>query len=122
MGFENILHTEAGLTVLGTVLGGLWAFFKSTNWYARLRRRRYYRAVQALEAGVEHTYRTYVRAIKEASADGRLSEEERRRARAMARDAAVAFGRSEGVDVLRELGEAYIDLWLSRLVQRMKHA
>ncbi|HIJ74473.1 MAG TPA: hypothetical protein HPP83_10275 [Candidatus Hydrogenedentes bacterium] len=120
MSLEGILESEAGLTILGTVLGGIWTFFKSTSWYARQRRRRYYRAIEALEAGVEQTYRTYVRAIKEASADGRLSDEERRHARQLAREAAIAFGRTEGVDVLRELGEAYIDLWIAKLVQRLK--
>ncbi len=122
MCLTNVLSSESALTLLGTVLGGLWAFFKSSDWFSRLRRRRFGRALRALEAGVEQTYRTYVHEIKEARADGRLTEEERRRARRLARETAIEFGRTHGVDVLRELGEEYIDLWIAKLVQRLKGA
>ncbi len=117
---DQLLTSENGLMMLGTVLGGLWAFFRSTDFVENARTRRYYRAIEALEAGVEQTYRTYVRAIKEARADGRLTDEEQRHARALARQAAVEFGRTEGVDVIRELGNEYLDLWIAKLVQRLK--
>ena len=120
MSLASILQSEAGLALVGSILGGVWTFFKSCDWYVRIRRRRYSQALRALEAGVEQTYQTYVRAIKESSADGRLSEDERRQARQLARETAIAFGRTEGVDVLRELGEAYLDLWITKLVNRLK--
>lgn len=120
MSISEIAHSEPVLTLLGTVLGGLWAFFKTSDWFGRLRRRRYYRAIDALEAGVEAAYREYVRAIKEGRADGKLTEDEKRRARRIALDKAIGIARRDGIDLIRTLGEEYLDLWLDRLVTRRK--
>jgi hypothetical protein len=116
----DLLSSETGLAVVGTVLGGIWTAFRSSEWHQRAQRQRYSKSLQALEAGVELTYRTYVQAIKEARAAGKLTAEEAGEARRRARDAAVEFGRTQGVDVLRELGGEYIDLWISKLVKRLK--
>lgn len=69
---------------------------------------------------MELTYRTYVRAIKESREDGKLTEEEMRNARRRAREAAIQFGRTQGVNVLRELGTEYIDLLIAKLVKQFK--
>lgn len=111
---------DLGVALIGAVLGAVWTVFRSSEWFERSRDRRYSRALEALEAGVERTYRTYVQAIKEASDDGRLTEEERRRARELAKETAILYGRTEGVDVLREVGEAYLDLWIAKLVKKLK--
>jgi len=117
---DDVLNSEQGLTMVAAVVGAFWTFFRSTDLYTRARGRRYFRAIEALEAGVEQTYRTYVRALKEAREDGALTEDEQRNARALARQAAVEFGERHGVDVLRELGSEYIDLWIARLVKKLK--
>ena len=118
----NNLVSEPALTTLGVVLGGLWTYFKATDAYQRVRENRFADALTALEAGVQQTYDVYVRAVKEASTDGRLSSEERRRARELARDAAIAFGRTRGVDVIGSIGHDYIDLWIAKLVKQRKAA
>ncbi len=120
MSIADIVHSESGLTLVGAALGALWTFFKSRDWYQGVRQQRYCRAVQALEAGVEQTYRTYVRAIKDSREDGKLTEAEMRDARSLARQTALEYGRTEGIDVLAELGDAYLDLWTAKLVKRMK--
>jgi hypothetical protein len=120
MPWSSVLNSEAGLTVVSTLLGAIWTVFRSSEWYRRAQERRYAKALQALEAGVEQTYRTYVQAIKESRADGKLTEEEASRARQRARETAIAFGRSQGIDVLRELGGEYIDLWIAKLVKSLK--
>ena len=114
------LLTDGNLTLLGGILGAIWTVAKSGEWFTRRRTARMDMAVQALEAGVEQTYRTYVRAIKEARADGKLTDRERRQARLLARESALAFGRTQGVDVLQALGKDYIDLWITRLVNKQK--
>ena len=116
----NQLMSEPALTTMGAVLGGLWTFFKASDWYQRGRDNRFTEALNALEAGVQQTYDVYVRAVKEASADGKLSSEERRRARELARDAAIAFGRTKGVDVIGSIGHDYIDMWITNLVNQRK--
>ena len=120
MSSGHVLTSEPVLGVLCSVLAALWGFFKSSAWWDRLRRRRFGKALRAIEAGVEQTYRTYVRAIKEARADGKLTDEERETARSLAREAAIAYGRAEGIDVLRELGEDYVDLWVAKVLARLK--
>jgi hypothetical protein len=116
------LASETTITLLGAVFGAAWTFFKSQDWYQRAKQQRFAQAITALEAGVDQTYQTYVRAIKEASEDGKLTAAERRRARELARETAIAFGRSQGIDVLAEVGNDYIDLWINRLVKKAKAA
>ena len=120
MTLSNVLVSEPGLALVSAVLGAIWTLFRSGEWYRRVQSQRNSKALQALEAGVELTYRTYVQAIKEARADGKLTPEEMREARQRARDAAIEFGRTQGIDVLRELGGEYIDLWIAKLVKRLK--
>jgi len=120
MSIANVLSTDTGLTLVTAVLGTLWTAFKSTEWFDRVKNRRYFKAIQALEAGVEETYRTYVRALKDANEDGRLTADEIAKARSLARAAAIAFGNNQGIDVLRELGEDYINLWIAKIAQRQQ--
>ncbi|HOZ46294.1 MAG TPA: hypothetical protein PLO37_12135 [Candidatus Hydrogenedentes bacterium] len=120
MTLTNVLGSDPAVTLLGAILGATWTFFKSSELYGRLRRQRFHAALNVLEAAVEKTYRTYVEAIKEARADGKLTDAEKRRARQLARETAVAFGREQGVDVLRELGAEQVDLWIAKLVKRLK--
>lgn len=114
------LITEQSVTLVGTLFGLVWAFFRSQEWYERAKEAKLGRAIVALEAGVNQTYETYVRTIKEAAADGKLTNSERRRARELARETAITFGRSEGVDVLQEIGRDYMDMWINRLVNDLK--
>lgn len=122
MFLDQVFSSELGLTIVGTIFGAVWAAFRSSEWYGRLRRQRFQQGLLALEAGVEETYRTYVQALKEARADGTLTEEEKRQARALAKERAVAIAQCEGVDLLRAVGAEYIDLWIAKLVKKLKRA
>ncbi len=113
---------DLGVTVLGTVIGGLWTAFKASDGFRRLRRRRYRKALLALESGVERTYQAYVKAIKAGRSDGRLTEEEKARARSMARMRAVKLAKAEGVDLLRTIGADYVDVWIGRIIGRRKRS
>jgi hypothetical protein len=118
----TILASDPGLAILGWALGGLWTAFRASDWFARLRNDRLRKAIDALEAGIDIAYRTYVQAIKAAREDGKLTVQECREARRRAREAAIQFGRSQGVDVLRELGADYIDMWIERILRQVKEA
>jgi hypothetical protein len=117
---NDFLQSETVLTAIAAVLGALWTLFKSSDWFERLRQRRFFMAVQAMEAAVEDTYRAYVRSIKKGRADGKLTPREKARARRRAKQQALRLGKTRGIDVARELGEEYLDLWVSRLVNRQK--
>jgi len=120
MTFTDFVNSDQGLTLVGAFAAAIWALAKTGKWFAHLQDQRLQRALEILEAAIEETYRTYVQAIKAARADGKLTEDERRNARQMARERAIALGKLAGVDVLRVLGEPFIDLWLTRLVNRAK--
>ncbi len=120
MNWEMLLNSDAGLTLVGGLLGCVWTFFKSTEWFEQRRLERMSNALQSLEVAVEETYRHYVASIKEAREDGRLTPGERQRARKMARSRAVDISRRKGVDLLRVLGEDHMDLWIAKMVRRLK--
>lgn len=120
MRWITVLDSETGLTLLAGVLGAVWTLFKSSDWYMRSKERRYTKAMQALEAGVYRTYQSYVRAIKTARHDGRLTEQEKRCARRLACETAIELGLAKGVDVMRELGNEYLDLFIAKMVTQLK--
>lgn len=120
MSLSDIQNPETVLTLAATALGAVWTFFKSSDWFERIKRRKLDRALEILETAVEETYRTYVEAITLARADGKLTSEERRKARELARNRAIAIGRAQGVDVLAAVGREQIDLWIAKLVKGLK--
>lgn len=97
-----------------------FAVLKTAPWFQQLRRGKLSRAIRFIEAAVRQVYEEYVRELKAARADGKLTPEERRRARDLARQRAIDLARSEGVDLVAELGTAQIALWIDRLVRRIK--
>ena len=118
----DLLTNDSALTLAVALTGAVWAAFKSSDLYARFCRKRFNAAMHLLETAVEETYRTYVEAIKDGRADGKLTPAERHRARALARERAIAIGREQGIDVLTQLGRDSLDLWISRLVKKLKRA
>lgn len=120
MSLSQCVVSESAVTVLLALGGAAWTLFRSSDWLDTRRRARLNRAVRFLENAVVQVYEEYVRAIKEGSADGRLTVAERRRARKLARDRALALARADGVDLLRDLGGDHIDLWIARILRKVK--
>jgi hypothetical protein len=118
---NELTLNDTTLTLLATVATTAWTLFKTSDWWQQHRQRRFDRAIQVLESAVDETYRAYVERIKEARADGKLTAGERRRARELARQRAITIGRTQGIEVLQELGGEYVDLWIARLVKKLKN-
>lgn len=74
----------------------------------------------AVEAGVTATYETYTKSIKASSADGKLTAEEAAQARALAREYAIYFMRSTGVDIVKTYGMKMIDGLIEYFVGQSK--
>jgi hypothetical protein len=108
------------VALVAAIVGAAWTFFKSRDVYQRMKQEKYFAAVEALEAGVEKTYRVYVEALKEAKADGKLTPEEKATARRKAVAYAQEFGRTRGIDVIEELGREYIPVLISKIVRLLK--
>jgi hypothetical protein len=117
---STLFETEAGLTIVGAAIGAAWTAFKGIDWFAQRRHVRHTIALMAIEAGVERSFQTYVKAIKAARRDGKLTPEERKHARALAQNAAIRIGRAQGVNVSRELGREFLAVWISRMVRELK--
>jgi hypothetical protein len=108
------------VALVGTLAAAAWTFFKSRDLYEETKQGKYLAAIEALEAGVEKSYRVYVRAMKEAKADGKLTPEERATARQKAIAYAQEFGLSRGTDVIEELGREYMPVLIGKIVRLLK--
>ena len=108
------------VALVGTIVAAAWTFFKGRDLYQEMKRQKYFGAIEALEAGVEKTYRVYVQALKDAKADGKLTPEERAVARQKAMAYAQEFGRTRGIDVIEQLGREYIPVLISKIVRLLK--
>lgn len=117
---SDLAANDSFLTLIAGIACALWIFLRSTEWFQQKHARKFDIALQALEAGVEQTYRTYVRAIKAARADGKLTDDEIHRARSLALHTAIDLAAAAGLDLIRELGDPFVELWLSKTVARLK--
>ena len=108
------------------ILGGLaWLAWFIDSW---LRERTAIKSHAALEAaynfaayGVDYTWKILVSALKDAKADdGKLTEEEKRQAMAMAKGAAVDYARKNGVDLLKSLGPELLELLIEKVIGNRK--
>jgi len=111
---------EEIVMLLGAVLGAVWTFFKATEYAARLKDKKYSKALRFLEAGVWQTYITYVHHIKEARADGKLTDIERQDARNMAYVYAKSYAEEEGLNLVEELSKEYIPTLITHIVRKLK--
>lgn len=118
---ELLLH-DTTLHLLLEIIILLWAIFKSTDLYRSIMAHRYGTALTALEAGVHEVAVTYVNAIKEGNADGKLTEQEKKIARDRAVDAAVRIGKAQGVNVVKLLGDDFLDYLVGLAVSDAKGA
>ncbi len=78
------------------------------------------KAMACLEAGVQSAYDSYVRAIKLASEDGKLTDEERKQARQIAIDAAKAYATTYGIDLVKELGAEMLPVLIEKVISKLK--
>ncbi len=87
----TILASEAVAGVAG------WLFLRI---YERIQGTRYGKAVQAIKDAITACYHEYVRAIKIARADGKLTVEEKNHALNLALQLAIDIAKSQAVDLL----------------------
>ena len=118
--FATVMNSEVGLSIVVALIGAAWTAFKGLDVFDRRRDWQQTRALMAVESGVEHAFQTYVKAIKDARADGKLTDAERKHARALAMEQALRVGRAQGVNVARALGQEFLPLWISRMVREVK--
>jgi hypothetical protein len=102
------------------VLAAGAAAFAAVKRFAARRQWRARRAFECLETGVRETYESFVRAVKERSEDGRLTEADRREAVRLATETAKRYAAREGIDLLKVYAAAYLPVLIDRIVARRK--
>ena len=120
MSWESVLDSDALLGLAGVVASLVWSLWKASEWRRRVADDRVDAAEDVVESAVRDVYETYVRGIKAARDNGKLSAGERKHARKLALEAALRLGETRGVDVVRAAGPGLLDLWIERTVERLK--
>ena len=116
----NQIAVDFGIEVVGLIATSLWGAFKASAWFGRRRERRYMRCLEAIRAAVEGTYQTFVRDIKAASADGKLTKAERHEALNRARVAAIGIARSDGLDLIKTVVTEMIPMLIERFIREAR--
>lgn len=75
----------------------------------------------AVEACVAQTQAVYVEGMKAANSDGKLTEDEKDEVLSACRRAVVAHMRTQGVDVLKEYGDAFVDALIELVLSRLQN-
>ena len=117
---DNTELTTMFMEVAATVLAIVWAFAKQQELFKQNAQARWGAAVQSLEAGVERTYQEYVREVKAARADGKLTAQEAKAARDQAIVSAIRIAKEDGVDLVKVIGADYLEVLVSRIVKQAK--
>ena len=120
MSLGNLLSDGTVQTLVIAAVGLIWAAIKRSERYKAWATAQHEKAVLAVEAAVAEVYNVFVRQAKDSSPNGRLSDAERKQARNLAAQAAIAYGDSTGVDVKRTLGNEFVDLYIQQAVAKAK--
>ena len=105
--------------VLFGILGVVWKIGRPylDEW---VKKHRLATLFAVVEVGVEGIQATYVDAIKEASKDGKLTEEEAKIAIQKCRAYVIEFLKAQGIDVIREFGHGALDMAIEAAVAKLK--
>lgn len=112
---ENIL------AMVIAFIGTIWSFIKITEWYKINKDQEYIKAIECLGVGVVEALNSYVYSTKDAKPNKKLTEEERQKAREIAKAAAIEVGKKTGIDIVSILGgDMFIDLHLEKQLKLIK--
>lgn len=108
------------LEIIALAAAAVWAIIKGTDLYARIRDGRAGKALIILDAAVHDTWTTYTKAIKDAAADGKLTDEEAASARACALSKAKEIAAAQGINLAKEFGADMLNYLLESAVQSLQ--
>ena len=121
---NRILMDEAFLPALASVIAAVYMAFKAwarVQWQLQDRQaQRWETALDAIEAAVLEVYEEYVRGIKQDRPDGKLTNQQRLRARQMAKEKAIDIAQERGIKLLGLVGNATMTPWIEKAVRRLK--
>lgn len=98
----------------------IWMWVQRTLHINRQTDRKWDDVLLFIEAGVAKTYQAYVKARKAASADGTLTEGEKKEARQMAFNFARQYAAENGVNLVKEAGAGLLPALIEKAVGTLK--
>ncbi len=101
--------------IIAVIAGWVYCYIQN-----RLEQSRYFKAITVIKNAVTSCYHEYVREIKMASADGKLTIAEKNNALQVAYQKAIAFARTEGFDLLKVFAKDTILRLIEKYVGEVK--
>jgi hypothetical protein len=98
----------------------IWMWVQRVLHINRQTDRKWDDALLFIEAGVAKTYQAYVKTRKAASADGTLTEDEKKEARQTAFNFARQYAAENGVNLVKEVGAGLLPALIEKAVGTMK--
>lgn len=120
MTIETILASEVTQSLIISVLGIAWASIQGSQWFQRLKDRRYYKCLKVIEKAVQDTFYEYVKQLKDANADGKLTDDEKSRAKRYAMRRLETLAAEKGIPVFQEFTVESINRLFDTMVQRLQ--
>ena len=118
--WENVLSNPSMLILIGQVLGIILSLIGYKRWREKVAEGKWDDLWRAAEAAVSETWNDYVRNLKMANADGKLTERERIEALSMAKEKLIAIAKSRGVDVLKTVGARALPAIIEMIIRNRK--
>lgn len=115
--FTNLLESELFVQVLAAIVAAVWVAFKSSQAYQNQKSKKFDTVFETAEIGVERVYKNYVKKMK---ANGTWSEAEKQNAMNAAKEVAIEYAKKEGVDALRYVADAYLEVLIEDIVRKRK--
>lgn len=112
---------ENVIALIIAIVGTIWSFIQVTSWYKQNKDQKYLKALECLGVGVVEALNSYVYSTKNANPNKKLNEEEAKKARELAKTAALEVGKKTGIDIVSILGgDAFIDLHIEKQLKLVK--
>jgi len=120
MSIETILASEVTQSLIISVLGIAWGVIQGTKWFQRIKDRRYYKCLKVIEEAVRDTFYDYVKQVKDANADGKLTDDEKSRAKRYAMRRLETLAAEKGIPVFQQFTVESVNRLFDTMVQRLQ--
>ena len=114
---ENLLGSELFVQLLASVIAAVWIASKSTGAIEWLKERKLHIVLEAVEVGVERTYKAYVKQMR---AGGQWDDTAKREALEHAKRYALEYAKHEGIDALKVVTDYYLEVLIEDVIRQRK--
>lgn len=116
----QLLQSEAFLSIIAAGVAAVWSTEKGARVLGLFKNRRVETALLILEVAIAETYENYVQSLKATSADGKLQNGSREKARELALNRARTLAKEHGLDLDKVLGGDTLRAHLERVLKKIR--